>query len=114
MCSLNVFNTIKINDFQVVNKLNLINYNCCKNIKLTGPVVVNLGTDIYEVSEEAPVVLPHIDVSIARITSFAANCTVNPNDPGSIEASGINEAGDSQTCDITNDYRPILFPQLEM
>jgi hypothetical protein len=82
--------------------------------KFTGsnePVIVPLGAGDYEVIEETPVVLlPIPDVSVARITSFAGNCTVNPNDPASVEASGTIEAKESQTCDITNDYKPISFP----
>ena len=75
------------------------------------PVVVTLGAGDYEVTEEAPFVTsPVAGVSITRSTNFAGNCTdVNPIDPQSTEATGTIQAGESQICDISNDYLTSFF-----
>jgi hypothetical protein len=75
------------------------------------PVVVTLGAGDYEVTEEAPFVTsPVAGVSISRTTNFAGNCTdVNPTDSQSTEATGTIEAGESQICDISNNYITFFF-----
>jgi hypothetical protein len=80
------------------------------------PVVVNLGAGNFEVSEEVPflVVPPIAGISITLTTSFAGDCTdVNPNNPQSTEATGTIQTGESQICDISNDYCTFLLLQLE-
>ena len=77
---------------------------------LSVPVNVTLGAGDYEVTEEAPFVTPPAGVSTTRTTNFAGDCTdVNPNDPLSTEATGTIEAGESQICDISNDYLTFFF-----
>ena len=70
------------------------------------PVTVTLGAGDYEVTEEVPFVTPRADASITRTTNFAGNCTdVNLIDIQSTEARGTIEAGESQICEISNNYR---------
>ena len=70
------------------------------------PVIVNLGAGNYEVTEDVPLFVPPGGNLITRTTSFAEGCIdVDPNDPQSTEAAGTIEAGESQTCNISNDYR---------
>jgi hypothetical protein len=75
------------------------------------PVNVTLGAGDYEVTEEAPFVFPpQANVFATRTTNFAGNCTdVNPIDTLSTEATGTIEAGESQICDISNDYITFFF-----
>jgi hypothetical protein len=77
------------------------------------PVNVTLGAGDYEVTEEVPFVTPpQAGVSTTRTTNFAGDCTdVNPNNPQSTEATGTIEAGESQICDISNNYLTFLLPQ---
>ena len=70
------------------------------------PVDVSLGAGDYEVTEEAPFVPPPAGAGITLTTNFSGACTdVNPNNPQSTEATGTIEAGESQICNISNDYR---------
>jgi hypothetical protein len=75
------------------------------------PVNVTLGAGDYEVTEEVPLVTPpQAGVSTTRTTNFAGDCTdVDPNDSLSTEATGTIEAGESQICDISNDYVTFTF-----
>ena len=75
------------------------------------PVNVTLGAGDYEVTEEVPSVTPpQAGVTTSRTTNFAGDCTdVNPNDPLSTEATGTIDAGESQICDISNDYITFFF-----
>src|ERR671911_2274259 len=70
------------------------------------PVNVTLGAGDYEVTEEVPFVIPpQAGVTTTRTTNFAGDCTdVNPIDTLSTEATGTIEAGESQICEISNDY----------
>jgi hypothetical protein len=73
-------------------------------------VNVTLGAGDYEVTEVPLVTPPQAGVTPTRTTNFAGNCTdVNPNDPLSTEATGTIEAGESQICDISNDYMTFFF-----
>jgi hypothetical protein len=73
-------------------------------------VNVTLGAGDYEVTEEVPFVTPPTGFT-TRTINFAGDCTdVNPNDPLSTEATGTIEAGESQICDISNDYLTFQFP----
>ncbi len=70
------------------------------------PVIVNLDAGNYEITEDVPLFVPPGGNLITRTTSFAEGCIdVDPNDPQSTEAAGTIEAGESQTCNISNDYR---------
>jgi hypothetical protein len=52
------------------------------------------------------------NVNVTITTNFAGDCTdVNPNNPQSTEATGTIEAGESQICDISNNYLTFLLPQ---
>ena len=75
------------------------------------PVNVTLGAGDYEVTEEVPFVIPtQAGVSTSRTTNFAGDCTdVNPIDTLSTEATGTIEAGESQICEISNDYITFFF-----
>jgi hypothetical protein len=75
------------------------------------PVNVTLGAGDYEVTEEVPFVIPpQASVSTTRTTNFAGDCTdVDPIDTLSTEATGTIEAGESQICDISNDYVTFTF-----
>jgi hypothetical protein len=75
------------------------------------PVNVTLGAGDYEVTEEVPFVIPpQAGVSTTRTTNFAGDCTdVNPIDTLSTEATGTIEAGESQICEISNDYITFFF-----
>jgi hypothetical protein len=73
------------------------------------PVVVTLGAGNYEITEEVPVIPPPAGVSIPILTtSFDGDCTSV--DPQSTEATGTIEAGESQICDISNDYSIFSLP----
>jgi hypothetical protein len=74
-------------------------------------VNVTLGAGDYEVTEEVPFVIPtQAGVSTSRTTNFAGDCTdVNPIDTLSTEATGTIEAGESQICEISNDYITFFF-----
>jgi hypothetical protein len=73
------------------------------------PVVVTLGAGNYEITEEVPVIPPPAGVSIPILTtSFDGDCTSV--DPQSTEATGTIEAGESQICDISNDYSISSLP----
>src|SRR5829696_5925433 len=75
------------------------------------PVNVTLGAGDYEVTEEVPFVIPpQAGVTTTRTTNFAGNCTdVNPIDTLSTEATGTIEAGESQICEISNNYITSFF-----
>src|SRR5918994_4148593 len=75
------------------------------------PVNVTLGAGDYEVTEEVPFVIPpQAGVTTTRTTNFAGDCTdVNPTDSQSTEATGTIEAGESQICEISNDYITFFF-----
>ena len=79
------------------------------------PVVVTLGAGDYEVTEEVPTVIPPIaGVSVARTTTFAGECTdVEPLNAQSTVAAGTIEAGEPQTCNITNKYDTFSQPSLQ-
>jgi hypothetical protein len=75
------------------------------------PVVVTLGAGDYEVTEEVPNVPIPAGVSITRTTTFAGDCTdVEPGNALSTVAAGTIEAGQSQTCAITNRYDATTLP----
>ena len=75
------------------------------------PVVVTLGAGDYEITEEVPIVSFPDGASITLTTNFAGDCRdVNPNNPQSTEATGTIQAGESQICDISNDYRTATLP----
>ena len=68
------------------------------------PVFVTLGAGNYEITEEVPFITPPAGVTIPILTtSFDGDCT-DVSDPQSTEATGTIEAGESQICDISNDY----------
>ena len=70
------------------------------------PVVVTLGAGNYEVTEEEAPILPFPGVTTTVTTNFSGDCTdINPNNQQSTEATGTIEAGNSQICEISNDYR---------
>jgi hypothetical protein len=75
------------------------------------PVNVTLGAGDYEVTEEVPFVIPpQAGVTTTRTTNFAGDCTdVNPTDSQSTEATGTIEAGESQICEISNNYITFFF-----
>jgi hypothetical protein len=75
------------------------------------PVNVTLGAGDYEVTEEVPFVTPpQAGVFTTRTTNFAGDCTdVNPMDTLSTEATGTIEAGESQICEISNNYITFFF-----
>ena len=73
------------------------------------PVVVTLGAGNYEITEDVPVITPPAGVTIPTLTtSFDGDCTSV--DPQSTEATGTIEAGESQICDISNDYSISSLP----
>ena len=75
------------------------------------PMIVNLGAGNYELTEEGPFVVPPGGIGITSSTTFTGDCIdANPNNQQSTETTGTIEAGESQTCDIRNDYRPFLLP----
>ena len=75
------------------------------------PVIVTLGAGNYEIRERIPLVVDPTGVIITRTTSFAGDCTdVFPTNPQSTEAIGTIEAGESQICDISNDYSASFLP----
>jgi hypothetical protein len=68
----------------------------------SSPVVVTLGAWDYEVTEVVAIIFipPNIDFSLD--TQFAGDCTEDPNNE--LSAKGTIAVGESQTCDISNDY----------
>jgi hypothetical protein len=71
-------------------------------------VDVTLGAGDYEVTEEAPLVT-FPGAGIFLNINFAGDCTKDPNQPAL--ATGTIEAGESQICDISNDYITFSLPQ---
>jgi len=67
------------------------------------PVIVTLGAGNYEITENLPNITSSGLVDITLTTSFAGDCTD--------EGTGTIEAGESQTCRITNNYVVSTIPR---
>jgi hypothetical protein len=76
------------------------------------PVVVTLGAGNYEVSEDRPNEVEPAGFFLSLNVRFSGDCTdALPDVPLSGEATGTIAAGESQVCNISNDYGLISDPQ---